>query len=485
MNLKKDRNSTPESIRYVSKLLRSRIKLPSPKSLNKDHDQEISKNFWYYCKAFIEIPSRLLPEFDKQKCNNYFRKSLAAVNPTKLFFIPEWIPKVNESSVEFNLAPPTYHDQEISKNFWYYCKTFIEIPSRLLPEFDKQKCNNYFRKSLAAVNPTKLFFIPEWIPKVNESSVEFNLAPPTYNKICKIVKRMKASGSKSWQRVATILIYKKGDKSDPSNVRPITLEPVMLKIFTSLLRDRVFEFLHNDNYIETSIQKGFTPGLSGTYGHIANVSHIINDARRKQHSVTITLIDLQNAFSEMHHNLIDTVLKYHHIPDGVIKIIRSLYSDFHITILTNSFSCDFIKVGKGVLQGDCFSPLIFNMVMNTFIQYIRNQYFQQFGYQFLKHFTPRHWLQFADDAAAITGQESENQTLLNAFDRWCTGSHMIIKVEKCHSFGMKKCKTKCEQIKPKLYLNNKLIKPVKIGESFVYLGRYFDFNMTNNTIKKF
>ena len=259
----------------------------------------------------------------------------------------------------------------------------------------------------------------------------------------------------------------KNNKSDPSNLRPITLKPVMLKIFTSLLRDRVFELLHNNNYIETSIQKGFTPGLSGTYEHIANMSHIIDDARRKQHSITITLIGLQNAFGEVHHNLIDTVLKYHHIPDDVIKIIRSLYSDFHITILTNSFSSDFMNVEKGVLQGDCFSPLIFNMVMNTFIQYIRNQYFQQFGYQFLKHFTPRHWLQFPDDAVAITGQESENQTLLNASDRCCTWSHMIIKVAKCHSFGMKKCKPKCEQIKPKLYLNNKLIKPVKTGESFV------------------
>ena len=42
---------------------------------------------------------------------------------------------------------------------------------------------------------------------------------------------------------------------------------------------------------------------------------------------------------------------------------------------------------------------------------------------------------------------------------------------------------KCIQIKPKLYLNNKLINPVKIDESFVYLGRYFDFNMTNKDHK--
>ena len=78
---------------------------------------------------------------------------------------------------------------------------------------------------------------------------------------------------------ATILIYKKGDKSDPLNFRPITLEPVMLKIFTLLLRDTVFEFLQKNKYIETSIQKGFTPGLRGVFEIIANMSHIINDAR--------------------------------------------------------------------------------------------------------------------------------------------------------------------------------------------------------------
>ena len=173
------------------------------------------------------------------------------------------------------------------------------------------------------------------------------------------------------------------------------------------------------------------------------------------------------------------MLKYHHIPDDVISVIRSLYSDFHITILTNSFSSDYIKIEKGVLQGDCFSPLIFNMVMNTFIQYIRNEFFQQFGYQFLKHFILRHWLQFAYNAAAIPGQESESQTLLHAFNIWFTWSHMIMKVEKCYSFRMKKCQTQCIQIKPKLYLNNKLINPMKIDESFVYLARYFDFNIPN------
>ena len=135
---------------------------------------------------------------------------------------------------------------------------------------------------------------------------------------------------------------------------------------------------------------------------------MINDARCRQRSVTITLIDLQNTFGEVHQNLIESVLKYNHIRDDVISIIRSLCSDFHIAILTNSFSSDYIKIGKGVLQGDCFSPLIFSIVLNRFILYIQKEFFQLFGYQFLKHFIRKHRLPFADNAAAITGQEREN-----------------------------------------------------------------------------
>ena len=52
-------------------------------------------------------------------------------------------------------------------------------------------------------------------------------------------------------------------------------------------------------------------GTSGTFEHIAELSHIINNSRKQQQSVTITLIDLENAFGEVHHSLIQSVLRYH------------------------------------------------------------------------------------------------------------------------------------------------------------------------------
>ncbi len=50
------------------------------------------------------------------------------------------------------------------------------------------------------------------------------------------------------------------------------------------------------------------------------MAYILNQARTKQHSLVITLLDLKNAFGEVHHVI--QFVCYHHIP-GHIKILTS------------------------------------------------------------------------------------------------------------------------------------------------------------------
>ena len=111
---------------------------------------------------------------------------------------------------------------------------------------------------------------------------------------------------------------------------------------------------------------------------------------------------MRNAFGEVHHNLIDTILEYHHVDQQVRDIVKLLYRDFHTSIITDAFTSDFIKVSKDVLQGNCLSPLLFNLVIKTFIQHIKQNHCDQFGYKFFAELIPRHWFQFADDAAAMS-----------------------------------------------------------------------------------
>ena len=213
------------------------------------------------------------------------------------------------------------------------------------------------------------------------------------------------------------------------------------------------------------------------------MGHIINKARLKQRSVVITLLDLKNAFGEVHHNLINTVLTYHHTPQTVQLLVANLYTGFHSSIISDCFTTPAIPFQRGVLQGDCLSPLLFNLCFNTFIQFIKQEKYAQLG--FSPHdasdrlYHPIHWFQFADDAAVVTSDERENQLLLNCFTRWCQWACMQIRVDKYITFGIKKFSTRSLQFQPKLLINSKSVPTVKNGESFKYLGRFFNFEMSN------
>ena len=215
----------------------------------------------------------------------------------------------------------------------------------------------------------KKFTIPHWIPSFNQPSFSFDQSAPSYDKVTQVVRRIKSSGSpcpldkisiicfkrcpylrtflteiirivwesgrvpSEWKKACTVLVHKKGTSDDPANFRPITLESVPLKVFTSCLRDSIFSFLAKNELIERKIQKGFTPKISGVLEHTSMMASIIDKARIKQRSVVITLIDLKNAFGEVHHNLITEVLNHHHVPLSMQTLVSNLYETFRLPSL--------------------------------------------------------------------------------------------------------------------------------------------------------
>ena len=65
--------------------------------------------------------------------------------------------------------------------------------------------------------------------------------------------------------------------------------------------------------------------------------------------------------------------------------------------------------------------------------------------------------------------------LLNRFAIWCQWANMIIRVDQCLTFGIKKQPTKSIQYLPKLFVNNRLVPRIEMGKFFRYLGRYFNY----------
>ena len=95
----------------------------------------------------------------------------------------------------------------------------------------------------------------------------------------------------------------------------------------------------------------------------ANVlTYMINYARRYKRNLIITLLDLKDTIDELDHQLINSVLRYHQIPDQISSLVGSFYTNYYILIGTSDFITNHVVVEKGVLLGDSLSPLFLTCV---------------------------------------------------------------------------------------------------------------------------
>ena len=123
------------------------------------------------------------------------------------------------------------------------------------------------------------------------------------------------------------------------------------------------------------------------------------------------------------------IKKYDHISPSIINLINRLYSDYFISITAKDFITNPSKFNRGVLQGDCLSPLIFNLCVNTLIKSIEDEKVGCLGCVLDKTLSPGHWYQFADYTAIITALEGDNQLLCNVFTKWTSWTDLIIRVD--------------------------------------------------------
>ena len=140
-------------------------------------------------------------------------------------------------------------------------------------------------------------------------------------------------------------------------------------------------------------------------------------------------------------------------------------------------------MGKGVLQGDCSSFSLFNVIIITLIKTIDEEKVRCIGFNFCNSLAPQNWFRFVDDSAFVTSTEQDSQLLLNLFTKWYKWANLIVRVDTCKIFGIRKNGTLWTQFKPCLRVNSKLIPSVKMGDNFIYLGKNFSFDMNNVDVK--
>ena len=167
---------------------------------------------------------------------------------------------------------------------------------------------------------------------------------------------------KSWKRAAIVPIYKSGDKTVPSNYRPISLTSVICKVLERIIRKQVFSFLDQKGCLN-STQHGFRPGrscLSALLDVFDNIMHMLDS----DSSVDMVYLDFSKAFDTVDHGILLHKLRALGITGDIgIWLFHFLTDRSHFVRLPGGISEDH-PVLSGVSQGTVLGPLLFLIMIS-------------------------------------------------------------------------------------------------------------------------
>lgn len=127
-------------------------------------------------------------------------------------------------------------------------------------------------------------------------------------------------------------------------------------------------------------------------------------------------LDLANAYGSVDHSLIQFSLNHYHAPPKFSSIVDNLYSGLSAKILTDDWCTPFIPLKTGVYQGDPLSVVIFNTVINTLVDSVKNK--TELGYKISNTKYSINILQYADDTCLVGNSPAACQQLPNTSEQW-------------------------------------------------------------------
>ena len=214
-----------------------------------------------------------------------------------------------------------------------------------------------------------------------------------------------------------IPIYKKDNKSLPSNYRPISLTSHLIKVFERVLRDKITQHIEN-NHLITEHQHGFRLNrspLTQLLHHIDSIIKILED----NGNADILYLDLSKAFDKVNHNILLHKLTQMKITGKVNAWIKSFLTNRTQYVVVNGHKSDPAAVLSGVPQGTVLGPALFIIYMNNITEIIKSTIIKM----------------FADDSkliCSIKNVEDRNKMIsdLTALLKWTESNSMMFNQEK-------------------------------------------------------
>ena len=274
--------------------------------------------------------------------------------------------------------------------------------------------------------------------------------------LVKLCKEIYNTGTWPEDFVKTVMIPlpKKVNAVDCADFRTISLishaSKIILKIIKNRLQAKADMFLGNTQF-------GFRKGC-GTREAIGVMRTICERSLEHDNEVFICFVDFEKAFDRINWVKMLEILKKIGVDWRDRRLIKNLYMNQTSVVKIQQEFSEESEIGRGVRQGCCMSPLLFNIyaeeMMLEAMEGVEDGV--KIGGKLLKD------VRFADDQGMIAGSESGLQETMNALNTTATNYDMKINIKK----------TKVMRVSRKggdvnIFINGIKVEQVK---SFKYLG---------------
>ena len=208
--------------------------------------------------------------------------------------------------------------------------------------------------------------------KINKSPGPDGLHPRVLKELCNefsyplkiLFDRTVQTGKipEKWKVAEVRPIFKKGNKTQPGNYRPVSLTSIVCKVFEGFVRNVLMSHLIDNNLLAPE-QYGFCGGRSCT----TQLLNTINDWLSfldNNIPVDAVYLDFRKAFDTVPHERLISKLSGYGIQGNLLQWIRDFLSDRSQYVTINNNSSDTIPVSSGVPQGSVLGPTLFIYFIN-------------------------------------------------------------------------------------------------------------------------
>ena len=342
----------------------------------------------------------------------------------------------------------------------FFSSVFVQESAENKPEFKKRATND----SISDIIVTEKMILDK-LKKLDSSKsmgpdkLHPHLLKLTSKEICLPIKIIFAKSlscgtiPEDWKKANVTAVFKKGNRCDPTNYRPISLTCVLCKVLESIIKDNIMLFLETESLLN-DCQHGFRKDRSCVTQLIQFMEYLTKSLDSKD-TIDILYLDFKKAFDTVPHQRLFTKLKGYGITGNLLQWIISFLTKRTQRVVVNDQMSTYKSVISGVPQGSVLGPLLFILYINDIADAIHSS-----------------TKLFADDTKLYNSSTNHHilQKDLHSIFDWAKMWQMEFNVSKCRVLHMGK-------INPKLQYfvyNNGNLTTLTETNSEKDLGVYFD-----------